>query len=76
MAICAAKFGAKDVYGCDNDELVIETAQENAKMNNVEAIFEHKTADELNEKFDFITANILHNVFSRYYGGFKKPHGG
>ena len=71
LAICASKFGAKSVYGCDNDELVIETAKENAKMNNVEAVFEHKTADHLTDKFDFITANILHNVLAEIMGDLK-----
>ncbi len=48
LAICAAKLGADYAYGCDNDQLVIKTAQENAEMNNVSEIcyFEHKTADE------------------------------
>lgn len=66
LAICAAKLGAKSIYACDNDELVIETAIENAQKNNTVDIckFEHKTADKLNEKFNFITANILHNVLA------------
>lgn len=71
LAICASKLGARNVYGCDNDELVIETARENAKMNHVEAVFEHKTADELTEKYDFITANILHNILAEIMGDLK-----
>lgn len=71
LAICAAKLGAKSVYGCDNDELVIETARENAKMNNVFGIFEYKTADKLTEKYDFITANILHNILAEIMGDLK-----
>lgn len=66
LAICGVKIGAKSAYGCDNDESVIETAIENAKKNNVidRCKFEYNTADKTNEKFDFITANILHNVLA------------
>lgn len=73
LAICSIKLGAKSAYGCDNDETVIETAVENAKMNNVldKCKFEHKTADKIAEKFDFITANILHNVLVEIMGELK-----
>lgn len=66
LAICGLKFGAQSAYGCDNDELVITTAIENAKLNQVDdkCHFECKTADKIFEKFDFITANILHNVIA------------
>lgn len=66
LAICGIKLGAKSAYGCDNDESVIETAIENARKNNVldKCVFEHKTADQITEKYDFITANILHNVLA------------
>lgn len=90
LAICAAKLGANYAYGCDNDPLVITTAQDNALMNYVSCncYFEHKTADKyLTDepvlesfrgesakscygkkqdcpKFDFVTANILHNVLA------------
>ncbi len=33
LAICAKKFGASTVYGCDNDETVIDVCIENAKVN-------------------------------------------
>lgn len=66
LAICGAKFEAKNVFAIDNDELVIETAQKNAKMNDVfsKCHFECNTADKLADKFDFITANILHNILA------------
>lgn len=66
LAICGGKFGAEYVYGCDNDESVIQTAIDNAKINNVadKCVFECNTVDKINEKFDFITANILHNVLA------------
>ena len=64
LAICAKKFGASEVYGCDNDETVIDVAKENAVKNNAECTFELNTADKINEKFDFMCANILHNVLA------------
>lgn len=71
LAICAKKFGASEVYGCDNDETVIDVAKENAVKNNAECTFELNTADKINEKFDFICANILHNVLAEIMGDLK-----
>lgn len=73
LAICGIKLGAKLAYGCDNDELVIETAIENAKKNGVlsKCKFEFSTAEKVNEKFDFITANILHNILADIMGDLK-----
>ena len=71
LVICAKKFGASYVYGCDNDETVIEVAKENALKNNVECLFELNTADKINEKFDFVLANILHNVLADIMGDLK-----
>ena len=64
LAICAAKFGASYVYGCDNDDTVIEVASENAAKNAVKCDFELNTADKIPQKFDFVLANILHNVLA------------
>lgn len=64
LAICAAKFGASYVYGCDNDDTVIELARENAAKNAVKCDFELNTADKIPQKFDFVLANILHNVLA------------
>lgn len=65
LAICAKKFGASYVYGCDNDETVIDVAKENAIKNGCPDIrFEFNTADKITEKFDFVCANILHNVLA------------
>lgn len=73
LAICGIKFGAEFAYGCDNDETVIETAIKNAEMNKVsgKCFFECNTADRINQKFDFITANILHNVLAEIMGDLK-----
>lgn len=71
LAICAKKFGAKSAYGCDNDETVIDVAKENAQKNNVECEFELNTADKLSTQFDFVLANILHNVLAEIMGDLK-----
>lgn len=71
LAICAEKFGAVDVYGCDNDPTVIDVAKENALKNNAVCMFELKTADILTEKYDFVCANILHNVLAEIMGDLK-----
>ena len=82
LSICAVKFGAKSVYACDVDETVIPVAIENAQKNGVEvpnrAVFELNTADKITKKFDFVTANILHNVLAEIMGDLKrilKPSG-
>ncbi len=64
LAICAAKFGASYIYGCDNDETVIGVARKNALKNCSECDFELNTADKITQKFDFVLANILHNVLA------------
>ena len=64
LSILAKKFGASYVYGCDTDDTVIDVARENAVKNGVECEFELGTADAVNKKFDFVCANILHNVLA------------
>lgn len=71
LAICAKKFGASYAYGCDNDETVIDVAKENAFKNHAECTFELNTADKITEKYDFICANILHNVLAEIMGDLK-----
>ena len=75
LSICAKKFGASYVYGCDIDEDVIDVAKENARKNLHNAAesvcFELNTADKIQEKFDFVCANILHNVLSEIMGDLK-----
>lgn len=71
LSILAKKLGSSYVYGCDTDDTVIEVAKENAKKNGVDAIFELGTADKVNEKFDFVCANILHFVLAEIMGDLK-----
>ena len=71
LSILAKKLGASYVYGCDNDDTVIEVAKENAKKNGVECEFELGTADKVHDKFDFVCANILHFVLAEIMGDLK-----
>lgn len=73
LAITAIKCGADKAVAIDNDPLVIEVAVENAQVNHVldKIEFSHRTADELHEKFDFIAANILHNILAEIMGDLK-----
>ena len=79
LAILAKKLGAGEVYGCDNDDTVIDVAKENAKINGVGDIkFELNTADKITQKYDFVCANILHNILAEIMGDLKnimKPGG-
>lgn len=71
LSILAKKLGASSVYGCDNDDTVIDVARENAQKNNAECTFELGTADKITEKFDFVCANILHFVLAEIMGDLK-----
>ncbi len=84
LAICAMKLGAKSAYGCDNDETVIDVAKENAAKNGIPVansilekgrfggcFFELNTAGKISRQFDFILANILHNVLVDIMGDLK-----
>lgn len=71
LSILAKKLGASYVYGCDNDDTVIEVAKENAKKNGVECKFELGTADKVQDTFDFVCANILHFVLAEIMGDLK-----
>ena len=84
LSICAMKFGASSAYGCDIDDTVIDVCIENAEKNEMpvsssqgKLTFELNTADKITDKFDFVCANILHNVLSEIMGDLKnimKPH--
>ncbi|MGN0014101.1 MAG: 50S ribosomal protein L11 methyltransferase [Candidatus Gastranaerophilaceae bacterium] len=63
LGMCAILSGANIVDAVDNDETAVETAIENAKKNNLTINFQTATIDVLDsEKYDFVAANILHNV--------------
>lgn len=78
LSICAIKFGAASAYGCDIDDTVIDVCRENARINGIDTDsenalvkFELNTADKITEKFDFVCANILHNVLAEIMGDLK-----
>ena len=71
LSILAKKLGASEVYGCDNDETVIDVAIENANLNGEICAFELGTADKITRKYDFVCANILHNVLFDIMGDLK-----
>lgn len=77
LAICALKFGASSAYGCDIDETVLDVCIENAEKNKISLtqpsnlVFEINTADKITQKYDFVCANILHNVLSEIMGDLK-----
>ena len=74
LAICAKKLGAKEADAVDNDETAVETAKINAKINKEETIsFKTATSDILpSEKYDFVFANILHNVLAAIMPDLKR----
>ena len=72
LSILAMKLGASKTYGCDIDDTVIDVCRENAKINNVECTFELGSADSASEQYDFVCANILHNVLAEIMGDLRK----
>ena len=74
LAICAMKLGAKEADAVDNDPIAVETAIINAKVNN-ELTIDFKTAisdDLASDKYDFVFANILHNVLAEIMSDLKR----
>lgn len=74
LAICAMKLGAKSADAVDNDETAVETAKINANINN-ESIIKFKTATSVileSNKYDFVFANILHNVLAEIMNDLKR----
>ncbi len=79
LAITAIKFGADHAIAIDNDPLVIDVAKDNAQINGVfnKIDFMPATADMLTQQYDFVCANILHNILAEIMGDLKnimKPH--
>lgn len=65
LAICAKKLGAIQADAVDIDETAIETAKINAKVNNELINFKTASSEILESgKYDFVFANILHNVLA------------
>jgi len=63
LAIAAAKLGYSRVVGVDTDILAIEAARLNIVLNHAPAIeIREGSISNLNETYDFITANIISGV--------------
>lgn len=73
LAICAEKVGAKKIDAVDNDEEAVITAIENAKINNAKIDFKTATINVLlDNTYDFVAANILHNVLRDIMSDIKR----
>ena len=74
LAICAMKLGAKSADAVDTDETAVETAKINAQVNGENTInFLTASSDILpDSKYDFVFANILHNVLAEIMGDLKR----
>lgn len=67
LMIAADRLGASEIYGVDIDELAVESAKENLKLNHVEDdkayVFQGDLISVLKDKkFDVVVANILADV--------------
>lgn len=80
LAIIAKKLSFKDILAIDIDESTFNTAKENFKLNNCnDIILQTGTAIDIKDKqFDFVIANILHNIIINelhIYKNLMKPDG-
>lgn len=60
LAIAAAKLGAQAVLGVDIDENALQSARNNASVNQVKLAVRH-SREPLDQQFDLVVANILTN---------------
>ena len=74
LAICGMKLGAISADAVDTDETAVETAKINAGVNKENTItFQTATSDVLSsDKYDFVFANILHNVLAAIMPDLKR----
>jgi ribosomal protein L11 methyltransferase len=69
LAICAAKLGAEWVLAVDNNDLAIETARKNVKINHVQGRIDLRlgeAAEHLTEGADLLCANIAPSVIHSF----------
>ena len=66
LMLAAAKMGANRLLGIDNDDVAVKVAGENMRLNRVDpGIYQFRSghlAESVQERFAFITANILFDV--------------
>jgi ribosomal protein L11 methyltransferase len=64
LMIAAAKLGAGDVFGVDNDAVAVRVARQNLLANDIHGygLTAGNLVDEINRPFDVVAANILAEV--------------
>lgn len=64
LGMGAALFGAARVVGIDNDPEAVRVATENVRLNRLDSVMEvlHTPLQQIDERFDLIVANIIHDV--------------
>ncbi len=63
LAIAASMLGYRTVVGVDTDQLAVDAARKNAKLNKVEGVeIRSGSIANVNETFDFIAANLTSGV--------------
>ncbi|HIP82157.1 MAG TPA: 50S ribosomal protein L11 methyltransferase, partial [Desulfocapsa sulfexigens] len=64
LGMSAALFGASRVLGIDNDPEAVRIATENVKLNRLNSVMEVSPdpLQQIDEQFDLIVANIIHDV--------------
>ncbi|MDV2683073.1 50S ribosomal protein L11 methyltransferase [Alkalihalophilus lindianensis] len=69
LSIAAAKLGAKSVLGLDLDEVAVESAALNVKLNNVSdvvSVRQNNLLEQVDGKYEVIVANILAEVIVQF----------
>ncbi|MDJ0622854.1 MAG: 50S ribosomal protein L11 methyltransferase [Desulfocapsaceae bacterium] len=64
LGMAAALFGAKEVFGIDNDPVAVQIARENCRMNNLSGIMQvsEEPLENLTGHHSLVVANIIHDV--------------
>lgn len=69
LSIAAAKLGASNILALDLDEVAVNSAKLNVKLNKVQDVVtvkQNNLLDQVEEKVDLIVANILAEVIVRF----------
>ncbi|QTA88994.1 50S ribosomal protein L11 methyltransferase [Desulfonema magnum] len=76
LMVAAAKLGADKVCGSDSDEVAVEVARKNLILNRINTerfgLLTGNLADEVEDQFDLVTANILSQVIVVLLDSVKK----
>jgi len=74
LGMGAALFGARRVLGIDNDPEAVRVARDNARLNQLDQVMEVSPEPllQLEERFDLIVANIIHDVLITMTDSFHK----